>query len=173
MECASKIVVSSQLERVRCRDSGEESAFALERVPKEQVFSNGHVDFQLFFDVDAETEADVVLGGSVTKRIRAEEVAVVLADAVLLVAVLVCILVIDVAIRVKDGFLAANADNEPIPPDVTFDTEADQATDIGTFIPVLVVFVTGIVSPSLGFGVEDPVMSLLLVPDKVLFPEER
>ena len=107
MECASKIVVSSQLERIRCRDSGEESAFALERVTEEEVFSNSHVDFQLFFDVDTETEADVVLGGSVSKRVRAEEIAVILADAILLVVVLVSILVVDIALCIKDRLLTA------------------------------------------------------------------
>ena len=49
------------LERVRCRDSGEESAFALERVTEEEVFCDGHVNLQLFFNVDSETEADMVL----------------------------------------------------------------------------------------------------------------
>ena len=115
----------------------------------------------------------MVLRGSVAKRIRAEEVAVFLADAITLVVVLVFVLAVDIAVRVKDGFLATDADNEPIPPDVTFDTEADQATDIGTFVPVLIVFVTGIVGPGLGFCVKNPVMSLFLVPDKVqAHPEE-
>ena len=115
----------------------------------------------------------MVLGGAVSERVRAEEVAVILADAVLLVSVLVKVLVIDIALCIKDRLLTANADHEPIPPDVTFDTEANHAADIGAIIPVLVVFVAGIIGPSLGICVKEPVVSLSLVPNEVqAHPEE-
>ena len=120
----------------------------------------------------------MVLGGSISKRVCAEEVAIFLADAVL--SALICfvlgfVLVIDIAICIKDGLLTANTDNEPIPPDITFDTEADHATDIGTFIPVLVVFIAGVIDPRAAIQglVKEPVMSLSLVVDKVqAHPEE-
>ena len=113
----------------------------------------------------------MVLRGTVSKRIRGEEVAIVLADTIMILGVLVSILVVDIALCIKDRLLTANTDHEPIPPNVTFDTEADHATNIGTVVPNLVVFVTGIVSPDTFFI--EPVMSLSLVIDKVqAHPEE-
>ena len=63
----SSTVCPSLLEAVSRGDSGEQAAFTLERVAEEHVFGDGHVDLQLFFDVDTETETDMVIGGAISK----------------------------------------------------------------------------------------------------------
>ena len=157
-----------QLEGVSCGNSREDTAFALERVAEEQVFGDGHVNLQLFFDVDAEAEADMVVRGAVSQRVRGEEVAIVAAE-----AIVAGILRVNVTLRVENGLLTANADDEPVPPDVTFDTEADHAADIATLVPVRIVFVLGVVEALARRIVERPVVGLQLVPDEVAAqPEE-
>ena len=125
---------SNELEGIGCIEAREDAAFTLERVTEQQVFSNGNVDLQTFFDVDTKAEADMVFVRTVSQRIGREERTVVLADAV--AGFCVGVLGIHVAVGVENLLLTTHADHEPIPPDVTFDTEADLAADIGALVPV-------------------------------------
>ena len=164
----SSIVGRILLEAVGRRNSGEETAFTLERVAEEHVFGDSHVNLELFFDVDTETESDVVIGSAVSQRVGRKEVAAFLAD-----AVLADVLVVLVAFGVEDGLLTTDADNEPIPPDVTFNTKADQASDVGTFIPVRILDIACIIDGFAGVIVERPIMRAHLVPNEVSAqPEE-
>ena len=156
------------LEGVRCRNSREDSAFTLEGVAEQKVFSNGHVDLQLFFDVDTETKAHVVIGSAIGQGVRAEEIAVFAADA--LTASITCV---HIALGIEDRLLTAYANHEPVPPDVTFDTEGDHTADVGTLVPMGVIFALGIIDRFTSFIIVVPVVSLQLVPDEVCaHPEE-
>ena len=81
----------------------------------------------------------MVVRGAVSQRVRGEEVAIVAAD-----AVLAGILRIDVALRVENGLLTADADDEPVPPDVAFDTEANHTANVTTLVPVRILGVLGV-----------------------------
>ena len=104
----------------------------------------------------------MVVGSAISKRVRAEEVAVCVAE-----ATLALVLVVLVTARVEDGLLATDANHEPIPPDVTFDTEADLATDVAALVPSRIFVVLGVVGGFTRFVVDGPVVSLQLIPDEV------
>ena len=110
----------------------------------------------------------MVIGGAISKRVGREEVAAFHAN-----AVLALVLFVLVTFGVEDGLLATDTDNEPVPPNVTFDTEADHAADVGTFIPVRVLVVACVVNRCARDVVKRPVVSPHLVPDEVAAqPEE-
>src|SRR5574344_322736 len=109
---------------------GEQAAFALERIAEHEASRDRDIDFQFFLDIDAEAPAAVVLRRSVPHGVRGEERTVIGAE-----AVLAFVAGIHFAFRIKYRFLTADADNEPIPPDVAFNTEAHHSADVLAFVP--------------------------------------